>query len=105
MARMRQYATNADRQAAYRARMRQANLPPLYLPALAPLSTLPSTGRWRAAVDLCGRLLQVLAEEMQAYADQRSERWQESEAGDLFLERLDQVSELQGQVDDLRSSL
>lgn len=104
MARMRKYSTNAERQAAYRARHREAQLPPLYLPALCPLSQVPSNGRWRMAIDLAARLLETVAEEMQVYSDERSEHWHEGQSAERFHESLDQVNELQTQVDDLRSS-
>jgi hypothetical protein len=103
MARMRRYATNSERQAAYRSRQQESGTPPLYLPALAPLSTVPSTARWRSALDLATRLLQAVSEEMQAYSDQRSEAWHEGERAETLHENLDQVNEMLGQIDDLRS--
>lgn len=103
MPRMRRYATSAERQAAYRSRQRDAQTPPLYLPALAPLSTVPSTARWRSALDLATRLLQAVSEEMQAYSDERSEAWHEGERAENLHENLEQVNEMLGQIDDLRS--
>lgn len=103
MSRMRRYATNAERQAAYRLRQREATNPPLYLPALAPLSTVPSTGRWKMAIDLAERLLQTVAEEMQDYSDNRSERWHQGDVADRFHENLDQVNDIRDQIDDLKS--
>lgn len=103
MARMRKYATNAERQAAYRSRQREASLPPLYLPALCPLSQVPSKGRWRTAIDLAARLLETVAEEMQTYSDERSESWHEGESAQRFHENLDRVTDLQEQIDDLKS--
>jgi len=103
MARMRRYATSAERQAAYRSRKQDAQTPPLYLPALAPLSTVPSTARWRSALDLATRLLQAVSEEMQAYSDERSVAWHEGERAETLHENLDQVNEMLGQIDDLRS--
>ena len=103
MARMRRYATNAERQAAYRSRQEEAAVPPLYLPALAPLSTVPSIARWRIAIDLAARSLQAVSEEMQAYSDQRSAAWHEGDSAETHHENLDQVNDLLGQIDDLRS--
>ena len=103
MAGMRRYATNAERQAAYRTRQEGVPIPPLYLPALAPLSTVPSTARWRSALDLATRLLQAVSEEMQAYSDERSEAWHDGERAETLHENLDQVNEMLGQIDDLRS--
>jgi hypothetical protein len=104
MPRMRRYATSAERQAAYRARQQEAQMPPVYLPALAALSTIPSKGRWKMAVDLAARLMQNVAEEMQTYSEERSEKWHEGDTADTFHERLDQVSEIQEQLDDLKAS-
>ena len=103
MPRMRRYASNAERQAAYRSRQREATNPPLDLPALAPLSTVPSTARWKMAIDLAQRLLANVAEEMQDYSDRRSERWHEGYVAERFHENLDQVSEIRDLIDDLRS--
>jgi hypothetical protein len=100
---MRRYATGAERQSAYRSRQKDAHTPPLYLPALAPLSTVPSTARWRSALDLATRLLQAVSEEMQAYSDERSEAWHDGERAETLHENLDQVNEMLGQIDDLRS--
>ena len=103
MPRMRRYSTNAERQAAYRARQAEPASPPLYLPALCALSTVPSTGRWKMAIDLAGRLLQTVSEEMQAYSDDRSERWHDGDSAQGFHENLDTVNDLQGQIDDLKA--
>ena len=103
MARMRKYSTNGERQAAYRSDHGEAQLPPLYLPALCPLSQVPSNSRWRMAVDLAARLLGTVAEEMQAYADERSDHWHEGQTAQRFLENLDGVNGLQANIDDLRS--
>ena len=103
MPRMRRYATSAERQAAYRARLNEAQLPAVYLPALNALSRVPSKGRWKMAVDLAARLMQNVAEEMQAYSDERSEKWHEGDTADRFHENLDQVSDLQEQLDDLKA--
>ena len=103
MTRMRRYSTNAERQAAYRSRKREATSPPLYLPALCPLSTVPSTARWKMAIDLAQRLLQTVAEEMQDYSDNRSERWHDGDVAERFHENLDQVNDVRDQIDDLKS--
>jgi len=103
MPRMRRYATNAERQAAYRSRLREVTDPPLFLPALAPLSTVPSTARWKMAIDLAERLLQTVSEEMQDYSDNRSDGWHEGEVAERFHENIDQVSDIRDQIDDLRS--
>jgi hypothetical protein len=104
MAQPRKHATNAKRQAAYRARLRDIATDPLVLPAAATITSMLSSARWRAALDQAARLLQTIGEEMQAYSDQRSERWHDTESAESFHECLDQVVELQTQLDDLRSN-
>jgi hypothetical protein len=104
MARMREYTTFAERQAAYRARPRETLLPPLYMPALRPLWQIPNTGRWRMAIDLAARLLQTVAESMQTYAEERDDRWHQGQIAQQFHENLDTLNDLQAQLDDMRSS-
>ena len=105
MARMREYTTFAERQAAYRGRQTEVSLPPLYMPALCPLYLIPNTGRWCLAVDLAARLLQTVGEEMQAYSDERTQQWHEGPVADRFHENLHELNDLQAKIDDLRSEL
>lgn len=56
------------------------------------------------AVDLAARLLGTVAEEMQDYSDQRSERWHEGDTAERFHENLGQVEEIHDQLDDLKSN-
>ena len=102
MSRMPRYSTYAERLAAYRPQQDDTG-PNLYMPALAPLWTVPTKGRWRLAVDLAARLLQAVSEEMQAYSDQRSEAWNMGQTADRLHENIDQVAEALQRVDDLRS--
>lgn len=104
MAQPRKHATNAERQAAYRARLRNTAEDPLALPAAAGPSSMPSSARWRTALDKAARLMQTVSQEMQAYSDQRSERWHEGESAQCFHDCLDHVVDLQEQIDDLRSN-
>lgn len=98
------YASNAERQAAYRTRQKTAyarrekerGLPPL--PALP---TLPGSARWTAAITMAIGLLSATASEMSHYHDERSERWQESERGEEFTERLDEITQIYEQLETL----
>ncbi len=100
----RKHPTNAERQAAYRARLRSAPGSLLALPVAAGPSSMPSTARWRMAIDQATRLLQTVGEEMEAYANERSERWHEGRSAEIFNDNLDTVTDLQAQLDDLRSN-
>lgn len=88
----RKYATNAARQAAYRARCPAA-------PVARAVSTTPGERRWTALLGQAQGLVAAVTEEMAAYAAARSEAWQESDRGDAFTERLDAV---EGILDQLR---
>lgn len=104
MAQPRKHTTNAERQAAYRARLHNVADHQLGLPVAAGPSSMPSTARWRVALDRATRLMQTVSDEMQNYSDDRSERWHEGQSAERFHETLDQLNELLGQVDDLRSN-
>ena len=101
----RRYASQAERQAAYRQRQAEARskgqaakgLPPL--PAIA---SLPGRARWQGLLGQAGQLLRTVEAEMQEYYDGRSERWQEGERGETFLERLQAIQEAQAALEDLR---
>lgn len=101
----RQYANQAERQAAYRRRQAEARKAPPGpgLPVLPPIATRPGPARWGALTRQAARLLQVVEEEMDAYYEQRSEAWQDSERGESFRERLEAVQEAQLAVDDLHA--
>jgi hypothetical protein len=100
----RRYASQAERQAAYRQRQAEARskehaakgLPPL--PAVA---SIPGHARWQALVGQAELLLGTVQEEMQEYYDGRSQSWQEGERGEAFLERLQAVQEAQAVLVDL----
>jgi hypothetical protein len=64
---------------------------------------MPSTARWRFALDRAGHLLQLVSDQMQAYSDGRSQMWHDSQCADHFHENLEVINELLSQVDDLRS--
>jgi hypothetical protein len=73
-------------------------------PAAATPWSMPSTARWRLAVDRAARLLQSVSEQMQAYSDGRTQDWHSGRSADCFHENLEQINELQAQIDDLRSN-
>jgi hypothetical protein len=89
----RKYQTNAERQAAYR--MRRMAIPAAVTPP-------PGAGyrRWAGLLGQIHAGLATLTEEMAAYWDLRSERWQESERGEQFAERLDALEALRDQVEE-----
>ncbi len=104
MPQSRRYPTNAARQAAYRQRQqmaRAAQQKQRGLPPLPAIPTLPGSARWRAALTMANGLLAEVCAQMQDYHDARSERWQESEQGDAFTQRLDELTQLSEQLEEL----
>ena len=98
----RQYSDRAEKQAAYRKRQaeaRRAEQEAKGLPALPSVPTLPGEKRWQAMQEQARALLQTMADEMQAYYDERSEKWQEGEKGDAMQERMDAINGLLDQMD------
>ena len=96
MPRQRQYETAADRQAAYRKRRDEARLGQ----QRATPSKL-SVHRWRKEIMAAHTLLGTVEQEMNAYYDERSETWKDGETGETFQERLDALSEVHEQIENL----
>lgn len=94
----RQYASHADRQAAYRQRCAGKQLMP------RPAPPVPGYRRWDALLTHAESLLDRIADEMVAYADERSEAWQDSERGAWFSERLEAIEEMRALLHDLPPS-
>ena len=90
----RKYASSAERQAAHRRRSSDA-LAALSvakgLPAVSPINTLPSLRRWQAMLHTASQVLESACEEMQAYADDRSESWQDSQKAEDMAERIQAI--------------
>ena len=100
----RRYPTNAARQAAYRQRQESARATEQKqrgLPPLPAIPSLPGSARWRAALGMASGLLSSICSEMQDYYAARSERWQQSEPGEAFAERLDELTQLSEQLETL----
>jgi hypothetical protein len=96
MSQLRQYADNAAKQRAYRARQAEARRSEQRakgLPPAAALPTLPSHARWQALLAQARLSLQAARDEMQAYHDDRSQAWQQSERADVLLERIDSLEQ------------
>jgi len=90
------YASNAQKQAAYRRRIemaKQGSFDADYLPPLPKVDGIPGTQRWRRAIQLALQLLTTVQEEMDDYYNDRSEEWFEREQAELFQERKDAVDE------------
>jgi hypothetical protein len=93
----RKYENAAARHAAYRQRQAQARRQDQRekgLPALPTIPTMPGDARWAKMIEKARRLLDDVVTEREAYFDDRSEAWCDSEKGDVFLERTDTVRDI-----------
>lgn len=97
----RQHPDNAAKQRAYRARQAQARAAELQakgLPGTPPLPTIPARARWQALLAHARAAMETVQLEMQAYWDDRSESWQESERGIAVAEDLAQLGTVLDEV-------
>ena len=99
---IRKYPSHAQRQAAYRQRSADAlrhTLAARGLPGVSPIPTIPSYRRWDAMNRQALALLNDALAEMQDYADDRSDEWQETDRAEELAEHIDA---LQAIADTLR---
>jgi len=104
MPQLRLHRNPAARQAAYRRRQSDALLQQQRakgLPAMPAVPTIPGTARWTAATEMAARLLSDVADEMEAYYDDRSEEWQQDQRGETHQERIDTLQEVVGNLNDI----
>jgi len=92
----RRYASNADKQAAYRQRCKaqvesESAGPPI-----------PGYRRWEAMRRQALHLLEQVASEMEIYYDERSDAWQNSERAEAFTEVMESVAETAAALRDLQ---
>jgi hypothetical protein len=94
----RKYACAAERQAAYRRRLAeqtQAQSKTIAIPAV------PGHRRWQAMRNQCLFILNAAVGEMQAYHDQRSEQWRDSERGEALTDMMESIAEIVAALQDL----
>jgi hypothetical protein len=86
--------SHAQRQAAYRKRQREAiaaHLDQKGLPPLPAVSTIPGRARWLQAMCNIEAMMMRIEAEMEAYYDERSERWQQSDKAQEFDQKLEDL--------------
>lgn len=99
-----QRSQTAQRQQRFRERQalsRRAEQESKGLPPLPTLPTVAGQARWQAALVSAHLLVQQVHDEMQTYYEERSETWQEGEAGERFVERQESVETLLDQFAEL----
>ncbi len=92
-----QYKSNAVRQKAYRTRQALARQNERHVKGLPPaplIPTLPAARRWSALATLAQEALHTIRDEMDAYYNDRTETWQQSERGEALLERIQSLEDL-----------
>lgn len=97
-------ASNAERQKAFRERLRQrlaAVDTPATLPDKPIIGAMPANKRWAAMLDQAKAILTTRRDEMQEYFDDRTETWQEGDKGAAFQERLDAMESVLDELDGL----
>jgi len=97
----RKYESRAQQQAAYRRRCASALRSQMHakgLPALPAIPAMPGAARWRAAATMARELLTTVCDEMRAYADDRSEEWQDSD-------RAEELNDKQTGIEQIRDAL
>lgn len=101
------HENQAQRQQAYRQRSataRQQQLAARALPPLPALPAMPGHRRWRALFQLAHWALHAAGDEMQAYYDDRSETWQESDNAEALLEQIALVEQALEPLEELMPS-
>lgn len=90
------HESNADKQRAYRERLRaQRDARNLgRIPDPAGPCNIPPRKRWHAYRDQAAHLLQTWHQEMQEYAANRSDAWQDGDRAAEFMEEMDALQEL-----------
>lgn len=97
MPRPRCHPDQAAKQRAYRARVALARAEEHAAKGLPPspaVATLPGERRWRALLARAQAALETVRDEMEAYAEERSESWQESDRAELLRDRLRMLEEV-----------
>lgn len=101
----RKYETTAQKQAAYRQRqqqMSQEQRKEKSLPALPAIAAMPGTARWRQTLRSIETMVVLLHDEMQEYADQRSDAWRETERGEQMQSNLQTLEEIRDHLQNLQ---
>jgi len=80
----RKYESTAQRQAAYRLRCKEREVP-----------VQAALGRksWKAMLGRALSLVEQTSEQMHGYYDARSEAWQDSDRGEAFIEMMESVAD------------
>ena len=103
MAAPRKHASAAARQAAYRQRCAAQIQAQLDSGRAAAIPSMPGQRRWDAMRKQALCLLEHVASEMATHHEQRSERWQDSEKGEAFIEMMESIAEVADALRELQS--
>lgn len=62
---------------------------------------MPGYRRWKAMTKQCLSILDTAITEMDVYLDQRSDVWQDSERGEVFVEIMESIVEIAAALRDI----
>jgi len=99
------YADQAAKQRAYRTRVALARRQEQEAEGLSPPPTVasrPGERRWSALLQRAQAALQMLRDEMDAYAMERSEAWQEGERAEQLQARLEVLDEVLERLEEVQ---
>ncbi|WP_309723368.1 hypothetical protein [Armatimonas sp.] len=71
------------------------------LPALPSIPSIAGHARWNQALSAAHLLVEQVNQEMQSYGESRSLSWQDSERGEMFSQRQEEVESVLNQLEDL----
>jgi len=100
----RQHTNQAEKQRAYRERQKQARQTEQEakgLPSLPVIATMPGRTRWKALVEAAKVQLETARDEMESYAAERSEAWQESDKAEQHRAQMDTIEAALSTLDEL----
>ena len=101
-----EYGSNSERQAAYRRRQSAAQATLVSTKGLMPLpkvAGMPGLARWRQLLEQAEVSFRAAFEQMQAYYDERSDPWLESDKAETFSERMEAIEELLDHITDCKN--
>ena len=102
------HRSNAERQSAYRQRCRHAQTALLAtkgLPPLPKVASIPGWNRWNHVLAQAEQALSTVYDEMQAYYEERTDDWKDSERAETFVERMEVMEDLIEHVAQCRQQL
>lgn len=97
------YGTAAQKQAAYRARCAAQRQEELASKGIPKVPSMPGYRRWDVMRRHALCLMEQVACEMESYYEEKSERWQDSERGEVFAEVMESIADIAATLKEISS--